>query len=248
MRTLLALPAGTPSLRLLADETAKVLYGMLHVLDGLALLVGAPDQPAPGYRGFSANRRPIGRRLLVNAARAFVAIGAVELFWVVTAWPNGATAVVFAAIVICYVAEGRSGLRRRHRIRAWSAAVGVPCAAIIKFAVLPGARHLPGLLRRHRAFPRARWLCRWPMSRQPALAAVFSCMAFNFMPLLAPTNQMSYDTEQFYNTALSIFVGCSVAPLAFLLLPPLSPALRTRRLLALDLARLASSGNCSPCD
>lgn len=69
-----------------------------------------------------------------------------------------------------------------------------------------------------------------------------ACMAFNFMPLLAPTNEMSYDTEQFYNAALSIVVGCSVAPLAFLLLPPLSFALRTRRLLALtlrDLRRLA---------
>jgi hypothetical protein len=53
---------------------------------------------------------------------------------------------------------------------------------------------------------------------------------------------MSYDTEQFYNTALAIVVGCGIAPLAFLLLPPLSPALRTRRLLALtlrDLRRLA---------
>jgi cytochrome o ubiquinol oxidase operon protein cyoD len=42
------LPADTPSLRLLADETAKVLAGMLHVLDGLALLVDAPDHPSPG--------------------------------------------------------------------------------------------------------------------------------------------------------------------------------------------------------
>ena len=62
------------------------------------------------------------------------------------------------------------------------------------------------------------------------------------MPLLAPTNEMSYDTAQFYNTALSIVAGCGVAPLAFRLLPPLSPALRARRLLALtlrDLRRLA---------
>jgi hypothetical protein len=49
-------------------------------------------------------------------------------------------------------------------------------------------------------------------------------------------------TQQFYNSALAIVVGCTVAPLAFLLLPPLSPAQRTRRLLALtlrDLRRLA---------
>jgi uncharacterized membrane protein YccC len=64
----------------------------------------------------------------------------------------------------------------------------------------------------------------------------------NFMPLLSPTNEMSYDTTQFYNTALAIVVGCSVAPLAFRLMPPLSSALRAKRLLALslyDLRRLA---------
>jgi hypothetical protein len=36
----------------------------------------------------------------VNAGRAFVAIGAVELFWVVTAWPSGALAIVFVAIIV----------------------------------------------------------------------------------------------------------------------------------------------------
>ena len=69
-------------------------------------------------------------------------------------------------------------------------------------------------------------------------------MAFNFIPLLAPTNEMSDDTMQYYNSALAIVVGCGVAPLAFWLLPPLSPALRVRRLLALsarDLRRLATA-------
>jgi uncharacterized membrane protein YccC len=240
MRTVLALPAGTPTLRLLADETAKLLSGVLHVLDGLALLVDAPDQPAPDHRGFRLTV-PDWAPALVNAARAFVAIGAVELFWVVTAWPNGASAVVFVAIVILLLSP-RGDLAYGGAIAfALGVAVGVPCAAIIKFAVLPGLATFP-------AFCAAIGLFLVPagfalaMSRQPALVAVFSAMTFNFMPLLAPTNEMSYDTEQFYNSALAIVVGCTVAPLAFLLLPPLSPAQRTRRLLALtlrDLRRLA---------
>jgi uncharacterized membrane protein YccC len=53
-----------------------------------------------------------------------------------------------------------------------------------------------------------------------------------------PTNPMSYDTAQFYNSALAIVVGCGVAPVAFRLLPPLSPELRARRLLALTLRDL----------
>jgi uncharacterized membrane protein YccC len=52
---------------------------------------------------------------------------------------------------------------------------------------------------------------------------------------MAPTNQMSYDPGQFYNSALAIAAGCGIAPLAFSLLPPLSPALRVRRLLSLTL-------------
>src|SRR5712671_1103150 len=41
MHRLLALPARAPSLRLLADESAKVLDGIVRAFDGLTLLVGA---------------------------------------------------------------------------------------------------------------------------------------------------------------------------------------------------------------
>jgi uncharacterized membrane protein YccC len=55
---------------------------------------------------------------------------------------------------------------------------------------------------------------------------------------------MSYDTLQFYNFALAIVAGSGAAALSFRLLPPLSPAFRTRRLLALtlrDLRRFAKN-------
>jgi hypothetical protein len=56
---------------------------------------------------------------------------------------------------------------------------------------------------------------------------------------------MTYDTAQYYNVGLAIVAGCGIVPaLAFSLLPPLSPALRARRLLALtlrDLRRLATA-------
>jgi uncharacterized membrane protein YccC len=65
----------------------------------------------------------------------------------------------------------------------------------------------------------------------------------HFIPLLAPANQMSYDPQQFYNGALAIVAGVGVAALAFRLLPPLSPARRSHRLLARtlrDLRRLTT--------
>jgi uncharacterized membrane protein YccC len=239
LQKLLALRAGTPSLRLLADETAKLLGGILRVLDGLALLVDAPGQP------FSAHRRirlsvPDWLPALVNAGRAFVTIGVVELFWIATAWPNGALAITFTAIVVLLLSP-RGELAYAGAIAFTVGAAGaIICAAIIKFAVLPGLETFPAFCSAVGLYliPIGFWMAQ---SRQPAMLAVLSGMAIAFMPVLAPTNQMSFDTSQFYNAALAIFVGCGAAALSFLLLPPLSPALRTRRLLAFALSELRRS-------
>ena len=118
---------------------------------------------------------------------------------------------------------------------------GVPAAAIVKFAVLPGLESFP-------AFCLALGLCLVPVgfmmahSRQPMVLAVVTAMGFNFMPLLAPANQMSYDTAQFYNSALAIFAGCAIAPLSFRLLPPLSPGSAGAPAPRPDLARSAPPG------
>jgi uncharacterized membrane protein YccC len=240
VRTLITLPADTPSLRLIADETAKVLAGMLQVLDGLALLVDAPDQPSPGARGFRLSE-PDWLPALINAARAFLAISAVELFWVATAWPNGASALVFVAVLLLLLSPKGDLAYGGSLAFALGIAGAVVCAAAMKFAMLPALQTFP-------AFCAALGLFFLPagfavaVSRQPIVTAVLTAMAFNFNPLLAPTNEMNYDTTQYYNSALAIVVGCGVAPLAFRLLPPLSPALRVRRLLALtsrELRRLA---------
>jgi uncharacterized membrane protein YccC len=86
---------------------------------------------------------------------------------------------------------------------------------------------------------------------QPWQASMFAALAGTFVPLLAPANQMSYDTVQFYNAALAIVLGCGAAALSFRLLPPLSPAKQSERLLALalrDLRRLATAAVRRPRD
>ena len=240
VRTLIVLPADTPSLRLLADEAAKVLAGMLHVLDGLALLVDAPHHPLPGARGFRLSE-PDWLPALLNAARAFLAVSAVELFWVATAWPNGASAIIFVTVLVLSLSPKGDFAYGGSLAFALGIAGAVVCAAAIKFAMLPALQTFP-------AFCAALGLFYLPagfamaVSRQPIVTTALTAMAFNFNPLLAPSNEMNYDTAQYYNSALAIVVGCGVAPLAFLLMPPLSPAFRVRRLLALtsrDLRRLA---------
>jgi uncharacterized membrane protein YccC len=240
IRSLNALAAGTPSLRLLVDETAKVLVGILLVLDALALLVGAPRQRLPRHRGFRLSV-PDWLPAVVNAARAFVTIGAVELFWVVTAWPNGAFAIAFAAIVVVLLSPRGDQAYAGALVFTLGTAAGIVCAAIVKFAVLPGLVTFP-------AFCIAIGVYLVPVgfgiaqSRQPGMLAFLTAMSVNFIPVLAPNNLMNYDTAQFYNLALAILVGSGSAALSFRLFPPLSTALRTRRLLALtlrDLRRLA---------
>jgi uncharacterized membrane protein YccC len=176
---------------------------------------------------------------LVNAGRAFVAIGAAVLFWITTAWPNGAFAMTFAAIVVTLFAPRADQVHAITMSFMVGTALATIFAAIIKFAALPG-------LETFAAFGIVMALYLVPagaLMAQPWQPVMFTAMTANFVPLLAPANQMSYDTLQFYNTALAIVAGCGIGALSFRLLPPLSPAFRTRRLLALtlrDLRRLAT--------
>src|SRR5580700_7360884 len=50
-------------------------------------------------------------------------------------------------------------------------------------------------------------------SARPRRTVMFSAMVINFVPLLSPANQMSYDTLQFYNFALAINAGSGVGAL-----------------------------------
>jgi uncharacterized membrane protein YccC len=240
VQTLVALPADTPSLRLLADETAKMLAGMLHVLDGLALLVDAPGQPSPSTRGFRLGE-PDWLPALINAARALLAIGAVELFWVATAWPTGGAAIVVVAILLLLLSPKGDLAYGGSLVFALGTGGAVVCAAAVKFAMLPALQTFPALCAALGVFFLPAGFA-MAVSRQPVATAALTAMAVNFNVLLAPINEMNYDTAQYYNSALAIVVGCSVAPLAFSLLPPLSPAFRIRRFLALtsrDLRHLA---------
>jgi uncharacterized membrane protein YccC len=181
VRRLTALPAASPSLRLLADQTAEALAGISQALNGLALLVADSARPTP-RRGSVRLHVPDWLPALVNAGRAFVVIGAAELFWIVTAWPNGAAAVAWAAIGVILLA-----LRADH---AYDAAIvymlgtglAVAFAAFVKFAGLPqvvtyfGFSIIVGLY----------FLPTGALIAQPRYPALFTAMAANFVPLLAP--------------------------------------------------------------
>jgi hypothetical protein len=59
--------------------------------------------PAP-RRGSLRLRVPDWLPALVNARCAFVAIGAVALFWILAEWPSGAVSISFTAIIVILLA------------------------------------------------------------------------------------------------------------------------------------------------
>jgi uncharacterized membrane protein YccC len=231
VRSLTTLHADTPSLRLLADRTAEVLIGIRRALDGLLLLVD-PARNLPGSRS-AWSSVPDLLPALVNAVRIFVTIGAVELFWIVTAWPGGAAAIVFAAIAVIAFSPRADQAYTTTMSFMIGTGLAAALAAIVKFGVLPGVTTFAG-------FCLAIGIVLVPAGALMAQrqTPMFTAIVVIFVPLIAPANQMSYDTQQFYNGALAIVAGVGAGALALRLLPPLPPAVRTRRLLSLSLRDL----------
>ena len=239
-RELIALPVDTPTMRLLADTSAEILAGMSDALDALALLNADSARPAASSAGSNRLRIPDFLPALVNAGRALVTIGAVVLFWIITAWPNGTGAITFASIAVILFAP-RADLAYAIVIEfTVGTLLAAAFAAIIGFALLP-ALHKQTFT----VFAIAIGLCLVPagaLAAQPWRMAMFTAMCVNFIPILGPANPMNYDTVAFYNQASAIIVGIGAGALSFRMLPPLSPAFRARRLLWLtlrDLRRLA---------
>jgi uncharacterized membrane protein YccC len=164
-------------------------------------------------------------------------------FWIVTVWPNGAGAATFAAITVILLAPQADQAYAAAVFFTVGTLLDLVLTAIIAFAVLPGLGTETFV-----GFSLVIGLCLVPIgallaqTRQPWQAGMFTAMAMLFAPLLEPTNPETYDTVQFYNSALAIVAGSCAAALSLRLLPPLSPVFRTLRLLALtlqDLRRLA---------
>lgn len=238
-RQLMTMTASTPPLRLLADRTAAVFAGLSRALDALALLTADPTRPAPRRRGIRRLDIPDWLPAAVGGGRAFVAIAAMALFWILTAWPGGSQAIVFATIVSTLMAPRAEQAYAAAFLAVIAIVLNVAFAAIVAFAVLPwsGVETFAGL-------SLVLGACLVPLgtllasARAPWQQGLLGVMTMTFVVLLAPTNQETYDVAAFYNTALGIVIGSVSATLMFRLIPPLSPAYRTRRLLRLSLGDL----------
>jgi uncharacterized membrane protein YccC len=112
--------------------------------------------------------------------------------------------------------------------------LGSGIAAALVFGILPRATTFPSL-----CF--ALGLALVPLGFLLARARTplfFFAASVNFLPMLSINNTITFDASQFWNSSSAILAGIAFGAVAMLIVPPLSPAIRTSRLLSLTLADL----------
>jgi len=230
VRRLTRFEAETPMQRLLANNAAAGMLGMARALNGLTGVIDPRDMV--GVRGMASLRVADWAPAFLNAARTFVAVGAVSLFWVASAWPNGVAAITFCAVIVILLPPVGDGAYSASVQFFQGSALSAVLAAVAVFGFLPKVTAFPslclilGLALVPLGFLNARgWRSMFTFAA-----------AVNFLPMLNITNAMSYDGSGFWNGAIAILAGIAVGVVFMLVIPPLSPAIRTRRLLALTLA------------
>jgi uncharacterized membrane protein YccC len=242
MHALTAAPIGGASRQLLFDQATIVLAGVSQSLSGLAVLLGEP----PSARVFIRSHLMAVSDWappLINACRAFLAISVAELLWVLTAWPSGLICVIWTAITIILFGPRADQAYASVMRFLVGCSAAVVLAAVVKFAVLPQLESFTSVCTVLACFL-------IPVGALSAVgwqSGVTAPMAVIFVALLALENATSYDTVQFYNASLALFAGSGIAVLAFRLVPPQSPEVKSRRLLALTLRDLRLlAGNLAP--
>ena len=230
VRRLTRFNAQTPSQRLLADSAAAGMLGMARALNGLTGVVDPSDMIPIG--GMARLHVTDWLPPSISALRAFLSIGAMSLFWIASAWPNGALAITFCAIItVLLPLQGDLAYSAAMTfLKGCVLAVGV--ATVLVFGILPRATTFPSLCL-------ALGLALLPLGFLLARARTplfYFAASVNFIPMLGLANAITYDASQFWNSSSAILAGIAGGAVAMLILPPLSPAIRTSRLLALTLA------------
>jgi uncharacterized membrane protein YccC len=236
VRVLTHFNAESPSQRLLADSAAQGLLGLARALNGLTGVVD-PGDMVP-VKGTARLRVADWLPASINALRAFLSIGAISLFWIASAWPSGVFAITFCAVIVVLLPLQGDLAYSASMTFLKGCVLSTGVAAVLVFAVLPRATTFPSLCL---ALGLALVPLGFGLARSRNSLFYFAA-SVNLLPPLSITNAITYDASQFWNNSIGILVGIAVGALAMRILPPLSPAIRTSRLLALtlvDVRRLA---------
>jgi uncharacterized membrane protein YccC len=229
VRTLTRFEAETPMQRLFADNAAAGMLGMARALNGLTAVIDPRDTIR--VKGRARLHVADWMPAFVNAVRVLFAVGTISLFWIVSAWPNGVAAITFCAVIVILLPPSGDIAYSNAVLFLQGSALSAVLSAIVVFGILPKVITFPtlcltlGLVIAPLGFLNARG---W----KPMLT--FAAVV-NFLPMLNITNGMTYDASAFWNGAIAILAGIAFGVVAMLVIPPLSPAIRTQRLRSLML-------------
>jgi uncharacterized membrane protein YccC len=236
---MMSIAANDHASRFTLDQMFYGLSGLERSANALCLAV-VPGTERRQRRG-AVMMLPDTLPALVNGVRAFAAVLTAELFWAASGWSGGQEIIVFAAAAMTvYPPLGDNAYRD---VVGYSAGtiVALILATLLNFSVLPAVTGALG-------FSLALAGVLLPLG---ALSATLCPKAFsaaavvNFLAILSPQNQPTYDLASFLNNGVAVVAGTIIACLWMALLPAVPANWRTRRLLALsvlDLRRLAVRG------
>lgn len=156
--------------------------------------------------------------------RTSLVMGALSLFWIASAWPSGASAMLLATVFAGLFAAAPNPTQWvRHTSLGF--VLGTGASFICQFFVLPLMDGFGLLVAGTAPFLMVGMaMMAWPVT---ARAGVGYCMGFTLT--LAVRNEMNYDVVFFWNDMLAQFAGLAAAGVAFVVVPPAIGSLWLRR-------------------
>lgn len=199
------------------DHWRDAVWLRTHIASGRRL---PGDQPAPSFHPY----RDLSAALLGGAIATFAVLFA-SAFWIFSGWPNGPTAVTFAAI-ICAIMGGRDNPAAASAVFLWMSFAGIAIAAFYLFAVLPPLSGFIALAVALAPFYLiAGVFLAVPQAVRFTLPLILT--AGGLMPIV---NTMTYDFAAFFNSALGYVTGIAIGVASLGLLWPLRTDWAVQRL------------------
>jgi uncharacterized membrane protein YccC len=181
---------------------------------------------------------------VLTGIRSALAVAITSIFWFATAWPDGAIAVIIAAVVCSLLASLEQPDKISMALAATVLVAAVPVFAT-QFYLMPLAVDFPSMAV---ALAPLMLTCGFIMA-QPHIGPLGLLFVVYFAFASNIDNVMTYDAAAFLNSSLAILVGIAVAVVLFATFFPETPAYaarRFRRQLFVHLSYLTSACPCGP--
>jgi uncharacterized membrane protein YccC len=207
-----------------ARQFDRFLEALTRVTEAYAALdqLGAklPHRVAP----FSPHTETLGAVMM--GLRAFLTVLLVAGFWIVSAWPAGASATIIAGVICAlFAAAPKPAVAARNLL--YGFIIAMPAAGFLLFAVLP---HLEGFALLCAAFAPFAMASVYAMAT-PSIAGIGLGFNLLFANLVGINNVMDYDPIGFFNNGIAQILGVIAGLLMLTAIMPAAPrefALRMR--------------------